>query len=410
MDDEVRATIKRVVDGCGVCRKFARSLGKPKVAIPKVTDFNQIVAIDLKQFGEKNVLWMICVFTRYMQGIVLSDKEAQTVVNAMNEGWNLRVWFPSGGFWSDNGTEFKNKEMNEFASKFGFSVKFGPTYSLWSNRLNERNHYSADIVVKKIMETDRKINLQTAVNMAAWTHNTNVNVLGFEPMRLVTGKSVMFPGISVGNVATESLFDNEAIAKIMECHHEVTKKFREIEYGTKLERASEVQNRKFNSMKYKEGDLVFYQEKMQKSWSGPVKVFCHRGRDVFLWANGDLKKVADCKVQPYKTNEKSDDEEVVTENDKEDGLKVVREDKDKENVTGVIEDEEKVDEVRKMRSMTSKKKKGEDNEYESRLDCVGAFWMTSEKKECFDEVNTTFVVELPVKYHKMPEVIEAKEK
>ena len=30
------------------------------------------------------------------------------------------------------------------------------------------------------------------------------------------------------------------------------------------------------------------------------KDFCQRGREVFLFANGNLKKVASCKVKPFK--------------------------------------------------------------------------------------------------------------
>ena len=43
-----------------------------------------------------------------------------------------------------------------------------------------------DIVVKKLMEEG--VSLETAVDMAAWTHNTNVNILGFTLLQLVTGK------------------------------------------------------------------------------------------------------------------------------------------------------------------------------------------------------------------------------
>ena len=298
LTSKIRQSIKNVVDSCNICRKYKKSLGTPKVSLPKVVDFNQIVTLDLKQFGNKEVLWMICSFTRFCQGYVLKDKSAESVIEALNSAWNWRFGFPSQGFWMDNGTEFKNCDLNEYASKFGFTIKFGPTYSPWSNGLNERNHYSADVTVRKMMEVDKKMTLKTAVEMASWTHNTNTNVLGFDPLSLVTGKSVTFPGISHGNEATESMFDSEAVKKIMERHHEVTKKFREVEYSSKLHRASRQQNRSFNDVKYEENDLVFYQEKDKKAWHGPVKVFCHRERDVFLWAKGDLKKLASCKVQP----------------------------------------------------------------------------------------------------------------
>ena len=52
----------------------------------------------------------------------------------------------------------------------------------------------------------------------------------------------------------ESMFDSEAIKTIMERHHEIMKEFREIEYSTKLKKAAEQQNKKFNEIKYEEND------------------------------------------------------------------------------------------------------------------------------------------------------------
>ena len=64
--DDVWKKIKDVIEHCNVCKKFSRSLGRPKVALPKVMDFNKIVSLDLKQFGQKYVLWMVCTFTRFI--------------------------------------------------------------------------------------------------------------------------------------------------------------------------------------------------------------------------------------------------------------------------------------------------------------------------------------------------------
>ena len=112
-----------------MCKKFKKSLGRPKVTIPKVMDFNEVVSLDCKQFGDRYDLWMVCTFTRFIQGKVLKNKEALTVVNALYEAWNCRLGFPSRGFWADNGGECQNGEMEEFSIKAGFSIKFGPTYS-----------------------------------------------------------------------------------------------------------------------------------------------------------------------------------------------------------------------------------------------------------------------------------------
>ena len=43
-----------------------------------------------------------------------------TIINAMNEGYNWQFGFPSKGFWSDNGGEFQNDSLEEYASKARF--------------------------------------------------------------------------------------------------------------------------------------------------------------------------------------------------------------------------------------------------------------------------------------------------
>ena len=187
------------------------------------------------------------------------------MVEAVQSVWCLRFGYPTRGFWADNGNEFQNAEMFEFMSKLGLKIEFGPTYSPWSNGINERNHYSADIVVRKAQETDRRMSLQKAVELASWTHNTNVNFLGYEPMRLVTGKSVNIPGVTVGNDATDSLFDSEIVQKIMERHQEFIAKFREHEYADKIKRAAKCRSNVMNNIFYSEGDEVFFQENRIKS-------------------------------------------------------------------------------------------------------------------------------------------------
>ena len=66
------------------------------------------------------------------------------------------------------------------------------------------------------MEEDKKVGLGEAVDMASWTHNTNVNVKGFQPLQLMTGKSVVIPGLTMGNLATDSMADDEMVRRIME--------------------------------------------------------------------------------------------------------------------------------------------------------------------------------------------------
>ena len=403
LTDEVRKVIRKVCENCKVCQKLKKSQSKPKVALPKVTDFNQVVTLDLKQFAGKNVLWAVDSFTRFIQGIEINNKRAETVIDAISEVWSLRFGYPTRGFWADNGSEFQNKEMVELMSKLNLKIEFGPAYSPWSNGMNERNHYSADIVVRKVMEADKKISLKKAVNLAAWTHNTNVNVLGYEPMRLVTGKSSNIPGITVGNEATEAMFDSEAIQKIMERHHEFIKKFREVEYSEKIKKAANTRSGVMNNRFYKEGEEVFYQEKDKNAWLGPVKVFCQRGREVYIFANGNIKKVHTCKVKPFKCEvviNIEDDQEVEKDPRK---VTIKPGEKYAENY-GVNKEGENGEETSSNSEITEDLDVKEDVE----KDTIGTYWMISERNECFNDEIATYVVELPVHQHNKPEVQEAK--
>ena len=83
----------------------------------------------------------------YYGSYVLSQ-EAKSVIDALNEAWNWRMGFPSVGFWADNGLEFKNKEMAEYASKFGFKINFGPTYS----PLSKENAKLQDIMKESVFK------------------------------------------------------------------------------------------------------------------------------------------------------------------------------------------------------------------------------------------------------------------
>ena len=64
-----------------------------------------------------------------------------------------------------------------------------------------------------------------------------------------------------------------------------------------------------------------------------------------------------------------------------------------------------MEEVSKIvtRSMTDAKRK------EMRRDEISTFWMQVENSECFDEI-AIYTVEVPVREHKLPEVIDAKQK
>ena len=223
---ETVKTIRQVVKDCKICQKFGRSMVKPKVVLPRATSFNEIVTLDLKQFGNKYVLWCIDAFTIFVQGKLLNDKKAETIVNEIKESWNLAFGIPEFGYYAEYETEFKNMKMDELLSKLGISISYVLANSPCSNGINERNHSSSDLTIMKLME-DKSVGLMDVlVETAVWTHNTNVNRVGYSPLMLVTGKAVTIPGLTMGNEGSETVTDAEAVRRIMETIHKVTREFR----------------------------------------------------------------------------------------------------------------------------------------------------------------------------------------
>ena len=45
--------------------------------------------------------------------------------------------------------------MDELTSNLGISIKYGLSYSMWSNGLNERNHALCDLTIKKLIENKK---------------------------------------------------------------------------------------------------------------------------------------------------------------------------------------------------------------------------------------------------------------
>ena len=134
-------------------------------------------------------------------------------------------------------------KMDELVSKL--SINYGQVYSPWSNGINERNHASCDVTIKKLIEDKKKGLTDVLVKTAAWTHNTNINRAGYSPLTLVTVKPVNILGQTMNTVASESSTDAEAVRRILETIQKTTMEFREAEMKTKLKDCQDIRTRSY---------------------------------------------------------------------------------------------------------------------------------------------------------------------
>ena len=87
LDNKTRRMIDKVIDSCEICKSNSRSKSKPTVGIPRATDFNSVVSVDLKCIADKYILWMICSFTKFVKGAVVKNKKPETIMKALHGTW-----------------------------------------------------------------------------------------------------------------------------------------------------------------------------------------------------------------------------------------------------------------------------------------------------------------------------------
>ena len=75
-DKEVLDLVDEVHEKCNICRKFKKSPARPKVGLPVSSDFNECVALDLKErkANKEYILYAICTFSRLTRGVIIKKR------------------------------------------------------------------------------------------------------------------------------------------------------------------------------------------------------------------------------------------------------------------------------------------------------------------------------------------------
>ena len=135
---------------------------RPAIGFPVASRFNETVAMDLKSMGNNlYILHMIDHATRYSSACLIRNKKKETIIKAVMEYW-IRIFGAPGAFLTDNGGEFVNDQMLEYAEQFNIVLHTTAAESAWSNRLcKKHNGIIADMIYK--IRADSQCNLELAV-------------------------------------------------------------------------------------------------------------------------------------------------------------------------------------------------------------------------------------------------------
>ena len=299
-----RKQVLEVIANCKVCSKHRKAPPRPKVGLPSTNDFNEVVGLDLKVLNKNTgeyILWMVDLFTKLIKGKYIRNKKPATIIEAIVDSWivgsGMGPGHPSRGFWSDNGGEFLNNEMIDFAASCDINIKMTSAESPWQNGIVERHHCSADIVYEKVMLDDPKMSPQEAIDFAAFAKNSEVNRTGFSPLQLMMGTNPGFPGLAEANPASSNIDGANRYMKALKRIDDARIKYREIDCNEKLKK---VQGEKINpnvERFYNIGDPVFFYDQKKKQWKKGTALI-RLGKTVYLKFGNYLRRVAVDNVRP----------------------------------------------------------------------------------------------------------------
>ena len=135
--------------------KYARKTAtrdRPVVAFPMASQFNQKVCMDLKKWGNRWILHLIDMFSRFSVSVFVERQMAKAVLKKIMQSWTGAVFGIIEGILNENGREFTADEIREVCSILNDTIVAIGAESLFQNGLCECNHAILDNMLKKMLE------------------------------------------------------------------------------------------------------------------------------------------------------------------------------------------------------------------------------------------------------------------
>ena len=152
-DDEISQIVDNISAECETCKRYKKT---------PPTRFNEVIAMDLKKFGDMYFLHLIDLFTRFCKSKVITRKIPSVVIDSVTRELIGAGMGALDKFLTDNGGEFDNESCREFSEQFNVEICATRAQSPWSNGICGRNHYVIEVCVQKLREEDPNVNLNIA--------------------------------------------------------------------------------------------------------------------------------------------------------------------------------------------------------------------------------------------------------
>ena len=299
LNDNLKREIKEVTDNCSVCQIYKKPPPRPTVGLPLAAEFQDVVAMDLKQYNGKQILHLVDICTKLSAASFIPNKNKETIVEALFRIW-LAVYGAPKKFLSDNGGEFANSEFLSLCEQFGILVNTTAAESPWSNGVVERHNQTMARSMDKII-ADTGCHPEFALMWAVNAKNSLQNIAGFSPFQLVLGRNPRLPSTLTDDLpAITQRSMPELIRENLNALHSARTAFIACENDEKIRRALRNNIRSSGETKYVTGDKVFYKRDPSIQWHGPATVIGQVDQQVFIKHGSFYIRVHPCRLQLVK--------------------------------------------------------------------------------------------------------------
>lgn len=150
--------IEDFVESCNLCNKYKKAKTKEPLMPREVPNGPwQMLGVDLFHFMDAEHLLIIDYFSKFVEVIRLNTTDATSVINVLKNIF-VRFGIPQI-ICSDNGPQFDNYKIKQFAKDWNFKHETSSPYWPQSNGMVERHIQTIKRMLKKVHEDGKDPNL-----------------------------------------------------------------------------------------------------------------------------------------------------------------------------------------------------------------------------------------------------------
>ena len=84
--------LSTIEENCQLCKSYTKTPPRPVVSLPMAHEFNEKVAMDLKQWKGRWILHRIDMWARYTVSVFINRKRPSDIIDAMMTHWIGKFW------------------------------------------------------------------------------------------------------------------------------------------------------------------------------------------------------------------------------------------------------------------------------------------------------------------------------